>query len=122
MKDRSTGWGNKFGMLVLPTYYHRSGSDPLDYVRRAKAMIDQKKSSLESFLSYKLGYLVMSIFGAKAIGMQMLSYAGTAYMQILVAKDIIHDHEYLAKCLEDALLEMKEAAVGHTEKSVNSSK
>ncbi|PWA85082.1 O-acyltransferase, WSD1 domain-containing protein [Artemisia annua] len=67
MKDRSTRWGNKFGMLVLPTYYHRSGSDPLEYVRRAKAMIDQKKSSLESFLSYKLGYLVMAIFGAKVI-------------------------------------------------------
>ena len=47
--------------------------------------------------------------------MQMLSYAGTAFLQILVAKDIIHDHEYLAKCFEDALLEMKEAAVARIE-------
>lgn len=43
--------------------------------------------------------------------MHMLSYAGTAYMQMLVAKDLVHDPEVLAKCLEDALLEMKEAAM-----------
>ncbi|KAL8188890.1 hypothetical protein R6Q57_029410 [Mikania cordata] len=157
MKDETAGWGNKFGILVLPTYYHRSGSDPLEYLKRAKAMIDQKKSSLESFFSYKFGYLVMSILGAKyasllnyrilcnttftisnvvgpkekitfaghpvdymkttssslphAITMHMMSYAGTAYMQILVAKDLVHDPEVLAKCLEDAMLEMKEAAL-----------
>nr|XP_043627071.1 wax ester synthase/diacylglycerol acyltransferase 11-like [Erigeron canadensis] len=161
MEDRSTGWGNKFGMLVLPTYYHKSGSDPLEYLRRAKTMIDQKKSSLESFFSYNFGHLVMTILGAKyasmlnyrilcnttfsisnmvgpkekitfaghpidnmratqsslphAITMQMVSYAGTAYMQILVAKDLIPDPEVLAKCLEDALLEMKEAATSKIE-------
>ncbi|KAI7728500.1 hypothetical protein M8C21_016547 [Ambrosia artemisiifolia] len=111
VRDPKAGWGNKFGMLVLPTYYHRSGSDPLEYLRRAKAMIDQKKSSLESYFSYKFGYLIMSILGAKAITMHMVSYAGTAYMQILVAKDLVHDPEVLAKCLEDAMLEMKEAAL-----------
>ncbi|MBA0729136.1 hypothetical protein Golax_020444, partial [Gossypium laxum] len=41
--------------------------------------------------------------------MHMLSYAGKAEMQILVAKDIIPDPEFLAKCFEYALLEMKEA-------------
>ncbi|KAI3789300.1 hypothetical protein L2E82_02093 [Cichorium intybus] len=157
MKDRTTGWGNKFGMLLLPAYYYRSGSDPLEYLRRAKVMIDQKKSSLESFFSYKIGYLVMCIMGAKyasilnykilcnttftisnmvgpkekitfadhpvdymkttstslphGITMHMVSYAGTAYMQLLVAKDLVPDPQVLAKCLEDALLEMKEAAV-----------
>ncbi|GJY74328.1 O-acyltransferase WSD1-like protein [Tanacetum coccineum] len=76
-----------------------------------------------TFAGHLVDYIKVGITSLPhAIGMQMLSYAGTAYMQILVAKDIIHDHEYLAKCLEDALLEMKEAAVGHTEKSVNSSK
>lgn len=42
--------------------------------------------------------------------MHMVSYAGRADMQILVAKDIIPDPEFLAKCFEEALLEMKEAA------------
>lgn len=43
--------------------------------------------------------------------MHMLSYAGRADMQILVAKDIIPDPQVLAKCFQDALLEMKELAL-----------
>lgn len=37
----------------------------------------------------------------------MVSYAGRADMQIQVAKEIIPDPVFLAKCFEDALLEMK---------------
>lgn len=149
-------WGNKFGMLLLPVYYHKEGSDPLQFVKRAKAMIDKKKLSLEGPCSYKIGDFIMSLFGAKlasllnyrivsnttftisnvigpqeditfvgnrissvrvtstalphAITMHMVSYAGRADMQILVAKDIIPDPKVLAKCFQDALLEMKEAA------------
>lgn len=158
MKNNSgTRWGNKFGMLLLPTYYHKGGADPLSYLKRAKTMIDSKKLTLEGHFSYKIGDLVMSLFGAKvacllnyriicnstftisnvvgpieeitlagnpvtylrantsslphALTMHMMSYAGRADMQILVAKDIIPDPEFLAKCFEDSLLEMKEAAL-----------
>lgn len=158
MKSNSgTRWGNKFGMLLLPTYYHKGGDDPLSYVKRAKKMIDSKKLTLEGHFSYKIGNLVMSWFGAKvacllnyrivcnttftisnivgptekitladnpvaylrantsslphALTMHMMSYAGRADMQILVAKDIIPDPELLAKCFQDSLLEMKEAAL-----------
>lgn len=45
-----------------------------------------------------------------ALTMHMVSYAGKADMQILVAKDIIPDPQFLAKCFEDALLEMKNTA------------
>ncbi|XP_057488120.1 wax ester synthase/diacylglycerol acyltransferase 11-like isoform X1 [Actinidia eriantha] len=153
-------WGNKFGMLLLPVYYHQGGSDRLQYLKRAKAMIDQKKQSLEAHFSYKIGDLVMSCFGPKvacwlnyrivcnttftisnvigpkeeitivgnpitylrvnssslphAITMHMVSYAGRADLQILVAKEIIPDPQVLAKCFEDALLEMKEAAEAAT--------
>ncbi|KAK6143574.1 hypothetical protein DH2020_023922 [Rehmannia glutinosa] len=48
-------WGNKFGMLLLPVYYHRGGSDPIQFVKRAKAMIDKKKLSLEAPSPTKLG-------------------------------------------------------------------
>ena len=48
--------------------------------------------------------------------MHMMSYAGKADMQILVAKDLIPQPEILAKCFEDALLEMKEAALKIGEK------
>lgn len=49
--------------------------------------------------------------GMQAITIHMVSYAGRADLQILVAKDIIPDPQFLAKCFEDALLEMKEAAL-----------
>ncbi|KAF5745612.1 O-acyltransferase WSD1-like [Tripterygium wilfordii] len=188
MKNNSgTRWGNKFGMILLPVYYHKSGEDPLSYLKRAKSMIDRKKQSVEAHFSYKIGDLVMSLFGAKvkiycnskisslltvffciiftcfmlqvacllnyrilcnttfsisnvvgpqdeiayagnpitfvranssslphALTMHMVSYVGMADMQILVAKDIIPDPEFLAKCFEEALLEMKEAAAAIT--------
>ncbi|KAK7308779.1 hypothetical protein RJT34_05005 [Clitoria ternatea] len=148
-------WGNKFGMLLLPVYYYRSNStDPLEYLKRAKAMIDRKKQSLEANFSYIVGDFVMSTLGPKfasflnyrilchttftisnvvgpqeeimiggnpvtflrannsalphALILNMVSYAGKADMQVQVAKDIIPDPEFLAKCFEDALLEMNE--------------
>ncbi|XVF67553.1 hypothetical protein PTKIN_Ptkin10aG0130500 [Pterospermum kingtungense] len=159
MRNSKARWGNKFGLILLPVYYHKggSGNSSLEYLKRAKVMIDRKKHSLEAHFSYKIGDLVMSLLGPKyasllnyrlisnttftisnlvgpleeitlagnpissikvntssipqAITMHMLSYAGRAEMQILVAKDIIPDPEFLAKCFEDALLEMKEAAI-----------
>lgn len=67
MKSNSgSSWGNKFGMLLLPIYYHkRSGTDPLAYLKIAKVMIDRKKRSLEAHFSYKIGYFVMTYLGAK---------------------------------------------------------
>ncbi|KAK1417510.1 hypothetical protein QVD17_26639 [Tagetes erecta] len=160
-KNSGSRWGNKFGMMLLPIFYHgTSGSDPLQFLKRAKVMIDNKKLSLEAFLSYKLSYFVMKYFGPKftsllnyrivcnttftisnlvgpkeefmiagvpvtyiratgsslahAITMHMVSYAGKAEMQILVAEDIIPHPEILAKCFQDALLEMKQAALAAT--------
>ncbi|KAH6772691.1 hypothetical protein C2S51_011095 [Perilla frutescens var. frutescens] len=149
-------WGNKFGVILLPVYYHRGDSDPLEFVKRSKAMIDKKKLSLEATFSYKLMDLIISLFGPKfasmlkyrllcnttftvsnlvgpqeeitivgnpvqyiratssslphAMTMHMVSYAGVADMQILVAKDVIPDPKVLAKCFEDALHELKVAA------------
>ncbi|KAG5526448.1 hypothetical protein RHGRI_032649 [Rhododendron griersonianum] len=63
--DSGIRWGNKFGMLLLPVYYHHGGADPLQYVKRAKQMIDLKKHSLEAHFSYNIGSLAMSCFGPK---------------------------------------------------------
>ncbi|WCJ41961.1 O-acyltransferase (WSD1-like) family protein [Euphorbia peplus] len=147
-------WGNKFGMLLLPTYYHK-GIEALQYVKNAQKMTNMKKKTLEAPFSYRLGDLVMSWLGPKVatmlfyrimcnttftisnvlgpqdkitlagnpitfirvntsslpqgISMHMVSYAGRADMQIVVAKDIVPDPQFLAKCFEDSLLEMKKA-------------
>ncbi|KAI5314653.1 hypothetical protein L3X38_043829 [Prunus dulcis] len=45
-----------------------------------------------------------------ALTMHMVSYVERADMQILVAKDIIPDPDFLAKCFEEELMDMKEAA------------
>ncbi|GLU03226.1 hypothetical protein SLE2022_204340 [Rubroshorea leprosula] len=150
--------GNKFGVILLPIYCHKSsGDDPLQYLKRAKKMVDCKKQSLEAPFSYKIGDLAMSWLGPKyagflnyrivcnttftisnvigpqeqialagnpvayirantsslphALTMHMVSYAGRADIQLLVARDIIPDPGFLAKCFEDALIEMKEAAL-----------
>ncbi|XP_065871396.1 wax ester synthase/diacylglycerol acyltransferase 5-like [Euphorbia lathyris] len=154
-KNSGSRWGNKFGMLLLPTYYHK-GVEPLQYVRNAQKMTNKKKKTLEAPFSYQIGDLVMSWFGPKVatffnyrvmcnttftisnvmgpqdsitiagnpvtfirvntsslpqgVAMHMVSYAGRADMQIVVAKDIVPDPQFLAKCFEDSLLEMKEAA------------
>lgn len=154
MESKSgTRWGNKFGMLLLPIYYHKGDSDPIQFVKRAKAMIDKKKLSLEASFSYNIGYLILSLFGPKiacylnyriisnttftmsnvvgpkeevtaagnpvkhirvtssslphAMTMHMVSYAGVADLQILVAKEIIPNPKLLATCFEQALLQMK---------------
>ncbi|XP_057782947.1 wax ester synthase/diacylglycerol acyltransferase 11-like [Salvia miltiorrhiza] len=157
LMDSESGsrWGNKFGMLMLPIYYHRESSDPMQFLKRAKLMIDKKKMSFEAPLSYNISYLLMSLFGPRiacllnypilcntsftisnvvgpkeeimaagnpvkymrvtssslphAITMHMVSYAGVADLQIMVAKDIIPEPKVLAKCFQDALLQMKEA-------------
>lgn len=68
MKSKSQSrWGNKFGIMLFPIEYYKRNtvSDPLDCVKRAKAMIDRKKRSLEAHFSYQIGYYVMSYLGSK---------------------------------------------------------
>ncbi|XP_077224470.1 wax ester synthase/diacylglycerol acyltransferase 11-like [Tasmannia lanceolata] len=155
-KKSKSRWGNQMGYILLPLYLQEKVDSPLEYVKRAKTMLDKKKLSLEARCSYKLGSFVMSLFGPKiatsinyniianttftisnvvgpkdemmfagnpityirttstsiphAITMHMMSYMDKAEMQILVAKEIIPDPRVLAKCFQDALLEMKIAA------------
>ncbi|RZC67333.1 hypothetical protein C5167_011020 [Papaver somniferum] len=155
-KSVSSWWGNKFGFILLPVYHHRNvDNDPLQYVKRAKDMLDKKKLSLEAHIAYAIGNFVMSFLGPKvamwlnnrvcntsftisnvvgpqeeimfggnpitsfrvtstslshALTMHIVSYAGKAEMQILVAKDVIPDPQFLAKSFEDALLEMKDVS------------
>ncbi|KAK6916430.1 O-acyltransferase WSD1, C-terminal [Dillenia turbinata] len=149
-------WGNDFGVYLLPVHCNESVATSLDYVKRAKEMIDKKKLSLEalfshfvlaittrlfgskvtSFLYYRLvcntTFLVSNVAGPQeeirfaghiikflrvntsslshALQVNMVSYAGRADLQIMVAKDIIPDPEFLAKCFEESLMEMKDAA------------
>ncbi|KAI8018391.1 O-acyltransferase WSD1, partial [Camellia lanceoleosa] len=60
-KGNPVKWGNKIGHVVFPfTIGFRE--DPIDYVRKAKVTINQKKSSLEPFWTYVAGHLNYKVF------------------------------------------------------------
>ncbi|ERN14120.1 hypothetical protein AMTRI_Chr01g134030 [Amborella trichopoda] len=72
MKDKSkkARWGNRMGYLVfkMPMLRH---TDPLEYFREAKAIIDRKKMSFEPFITYFIGKLVVRLFGIKSAARMM---------------------------------------------------
>ncbi|KAJ6376098.1 hypothetical protein OIU77_000967 [Salix suchowensis] len=59
------GWGNRIGYIILP-FAIGLQDDPLEHIRKAKAMIDRKKLSLEATFSFHGAMLVIKLFGAKA--------------------------------------------------------
>ncbi|KAJ6764792.1 O-ACYLTRANSFERASE (WSD1-LIKE) FAMILY PROTEIN [Salix koriyanagi] len=59
------GWGNRIGYIILP-FSIGLQDDPLEHIRKAKAMIDRKKLSLEATFSFHGAMLVIKLFGAKA--------------------------------------------------------
>ncbi|PWA88251.1 O-acyltransferase, WSD1 domain-containing protein [Artemisia annua] len=68
MKTGKMGqWGNKIGYVLLP-FTIGLKSNPLDYVKEAKAVIDRKKASLEPLYTYFVLYVVLKLFGMKAAG------------------------------------------------------
>ncbi|KAM7477181.1 hypothetical protein LguiB_024424 [Lonicera macranthoides] len=66
-KGKMGKWGNKIGYVLLP-FSIGLRKDPLDYVREAKSIIDQKKASLEPMATYFVANLVLKFFGIKAAG------------------------------------------------------
>ncbi|XP_074286273.1 wax ester synthase/diacylglycerol acyltransferase 4-like isoform X3 [Silene latifolia] len=42
-----------------------------------------------------------------ALTMHLVSYGGNADLQVMVARDIIHDPQFLANCIQESLTEMK---------------
>ncbi|XP_056174398.1 wax ester synthase/diacylglycerol acyltransferase 11-like [Syzygium oleosum] len=64
-KDTEVKWGNRIGYVLVPITIALH-SNPLDYVREAKATIDRKKHSLEAIFTYSIAKVVLKIFGIKA--------------------------------------------------------
>ncbi|KAF7018590.1 hypothetical protein CFC21_031868 [Triticum aestivum] len=58
-------WGNQIGFIILPVHIAMH-SDPLDYIRKAKNIVDMKKNSLEAVSTYMVAEVFHKIFGWKA--------------------------------------------------------
>ncbi|KAL1824038.1 hypothetical protein ACET3Z_010816 [Daucus carota] len=69
-KEKKLVWGNKIGYVLLPVTIALQ-DDPLDYVRKAKAIADRKKLSFEAILSYSIGRFVLKFLGIKQLAAVM---------------------------------------------------
>ncbi|XP_008793154.2 O-acyltransferase WSD1-like isoform X2 [Phoenix dactylifera] len=58
-------WGNKLGYMVL-RFPIAVFEDPLEYIRRGKAIAERKKNSLEAVFTYWSAWVIVKIFGIKA--------------------------------------------------------
>ncbi|KAI3842400.1 hypothetical protein MKW92_047559 [Papaver armeniacum] len=123
-------WGNQIGYILLPIYPHKNvGNNPLRYV--AYLVSNRVMCNTSFTITNVVGPQEEVMFGGNpvtslratsssfphALTMHMISYAGKAEMNILVAKDIIPDPQFLAKCFEDSLLELKEASTATSVKT-----
>lgn len=79
------GWGNRIGYIILPLTVGLQ-DDPLEHLRRAKAMVDRKKLSLEATFSFHSAILLIKLFGAKAsaaIARRVISNTTLAFSNVV---------------------------------------
>ncbi|CAL4991986.1 unnamed protein product [Urochloa decumbens] len=67
-KESDVKWGNELGFIILPFHIGLHDDDPLQYVRKAKKIVDRKKSSLEVVFTHLASEVILKIFGLKAAG------------------------------------------------------
>ncbi|CAN8284834.1 unnamed protein product [Cochlearia groenlandica] len=65
-KGSKCRWGNFMSVVVFPLWI-KCENDPLEYVRRAKAIMDKKKVSMEPLILYGINKFAMKIFGEKVV-------------------------------------------------------
>ncbi|KAF8663825.1 hypothetical protein HU200_055159 [Digitaria exilis] len=63
-KESDVKWGNELGFIILP-FHIGLHDDPLQYVRKAKKIVDRKKSSLEVVFTHLAAEVILKIFGLK---------------------------------------------------------
>ena len=63
-KGSDVKWGNELGFIILP-FHIGLHDDPLQYVCKAKKIVDRKKSSLEVVFTHLASEVILKIFGLK---------------------------------------------------------
>ncbi|TVU46996.1 hypothetical protein EJB05_06570, partial [Eragrostis curvula] len=78
-------WGNQVGYIVLP-FYIAMHDDPLEYIRKAKKIVDRKKNSLEAIFTHVTAETMTRHFGVKVSGVlfhRMLSNTTFAFSNVI---------------------------------------
>uniref|UniRef100_A0A0D9YFF2 O-acyltransferase WSD1 C-terminal domain-containing protein n=1 Tax=Oryza glumipatula TaxID=40148 RepID=A0A0D9YFF2_9ORYZ len=65
-REDEVKWGNALGFIILP-FFIGMHKDPLDYVRKAKKVVDRKKSSLEVVFTHLAAEVILKLFGLKTV-------------------------------------------------------
>ncbi|XP_010445768.1 PREDICTED: O-acyltransferase WSD1-like [Camelina sativa] len=104
-KKSKCRWGNLFGYILLP-FSVGLETDPLEYVRRAKATIDRKKHSLEAVFSMAFFKLILKVLGLKAsvvLVRKVIHSTTLTFSNVVGPKEEItfHGHplSYIAPCV-----------------------
>jgi Kef-type K+ transport system membrane component KefB len=63
-KEKDVKFGNELGFIILP-FHIGLHDDPLQYVRKAKKIVDRKKCSLEVVFTHLAAEVILKIFGLK---------------------------------------------------------
>lgn len=63
-KGSKCRWGNLVAVVLFPLWI-KVEDDPLEYIRRAKTIMDRKKISLEAFILYGIIKFTSTLFGNK---------------------------------------------------------
>jgi hypothetical protein len=63
-KEKDVKFGNELGFIILP-FHIGLHDDPLQYVGKAKKIVDRKKSSLEVVFTHFAAEAILKIFGLK---------------------------------------------------------
>ncbi|KAF7073879.1 hypothetical protein CFC21_078799 [Triticum aestivum] len=93
-RSNDVAWGNQLGYILLP-FHLAMHDDPLAYVRKAKMIVDRKKSSLEAIFTCKTSEVVVKMFGLKALIVHYQSYNNTIKIVLSVDEEIFPDYSQL---------------------------
>ncbi|KAK9724804.1 hypothetical protein RND81_05G099800 [Saponaria officinalis] len=95
-------WGNSIGYVILP-FHIMLRHDPLDYIRDAKATIDNKKQSFEVVCTYAIAMLILNTIGLwmnAALSYRLLSNVTLSFSNLLGPREEIsfygHPMEFVA--------------------------
>ncbi|EAY75973.1 hypothetical protein OsI_03895 [Oryza sativa Indica Group] len=84
-REDEVKWGNALGFIILP-FFIGVHKDPLDYVRKAKKVVDRKKSSLEVVFTHLAAEVILKLFGLKAaaaIFHRMISHTTISFSNMI---------------------------------------
>uniref|UniRef100_M8AZ23 Uncharacterized protein n=1 Tax=Aegilops tauschii TaxID=37682 RepID=M8AZ23_AEGTA len=76
---------NQLGYIILP-FQIAVHKDPLEYIRKAKKIVDRKKSSLEVMFTHMLAEVIIKTLGVKAAGVifhRMISHTTISFSNMI---------------------------------------